>query len=89
FMLWYPIKTREGSGALSRRLGRLGIAKILRSELIVGPLREDAGLSGSGLIVVNPPFTLEQDLRILLPTLSLILARGADPAGQRIDWLSP
>jgi len=61
----------------------------LRSELIVGPLREDPGLSGSGLIVVNPPFTLEQDLRILLPTLSLILARGADPAGQRIDWLSP
>jgi len=89
FVLWYPIKTREGSGALSRRLGRLGIAKILRSELIVGPLREDAGLSGSGLIVVNPPFTLEQDLRILLPTLSLILARGADPAGQSIDWLSP
>ena len=89
FMLWYPIKTREGSGALSRRLGRLGIAKILRSELIVGPVREDAGLSGSGLIVVNPPFTLEQDLRLLLPTLSLILARGADPAGQHIDWLSP
>ena len=32
--------------------------------------RTDAGLAGSGLIVVNPPFTLEQDLRILLPTLS-------------------
>ena len=90
FILWYPIKTREAPEALSRRLGRLGIAKILRSELIVGPLGEDAGLSGSGLIVVNPPFTLEQDLCVLLPALSRILARDAHPAaGPRIDWLSP
>jgi 23S rRNA (adenine2030-N6)-methyltransferase len=89
FMLWYPIKTREAPDALSRRLGRLGIAKILRSELIVGPLREDAGLSGSGLIVVNPPFTLEQDLRVLLPALSRILGPEGHPAGLQIDWLSP
>ena len=89
FVLWYPIKTREAPDALARRLGRLGIAKILRSELIVGPPAEDAGLGGSGLIVVNPPFTLEQDLRALLPALGAILARKPHPAGQRIDWLSP
>ncbi len=89
FMLWYPIKTREAPDALSRRLGRLGIAKILRSELFVASLREDAGLSGSGLIVVNPPFTLVQDLRLLLPALGRILAREAHPAESRVDWLSP
>ena len=89
FMLWYPIKTREGPDALARRVRRLGIAKILRSELVVGPLREDAGLAGSGLIVVNPPFTLEQDLRVLLPALSRVMARGSQAAGQRIDWLCP
>ena len=89
FMLWYPIKTREAPDALSRRLGRLGIAKILRCELVVGPQREDAGLAGSGLIVVNPPFTLEGDLRILLPVLGGLLARERHPTDQRIDWLSP
>lgn len=89
FMLWYPIKTREGPDGLLRRLGRLGIAKILRSELVVGPQREDAGLSGSGLIVVNPPYTLERDLRVLLPALSRILAREPHPARRRLDWLSP
>ena len=88
FMLWYPIKSREAPDALARRLGRLGIAKILRSELIVGPLREDTGLSGSGLIVVNPPFTLEQDLQMLLPVLASLVVEGPHPAGQRIDWLS-
>ena len=89
FMLWYPIKSREAPDALGRRLGRLGIAKILRSELIVGPVREDAGLAGSGLIVVNPPFTLERDLRGLLPALSRILAHEPPLAGQRIEWVSP
>lgn len=89
FILWYPIKTCEAPDALSRRLGRLGIGKMLRCELTVGPLREDAGLAGSGMIVVNPPFTLEPDLRILLPTVGRILAHGPHPAGVRIDWLRP
>ena len=88
FMLWYPIKSREGPDALARRLGRLGIGKMLRCELIVGPLREDTGLAGSGLIVVNPPFTLGHDLRSLLPALSRILGPGPNPR-QRIDWLRP
>ena len=87
FLLWYPIKTREAPDGLLRRLGRLGVGKILRCELIVGPEREDAGLAGSGLIVVNPPFTLEQDLGILLPALSRMLARDGRPSGHRIDWL--
>ena len=89
FMLWYPIKTREAPDALARPLGRLGIGRILRSELVVGPLRGDAGLAGSGLIVVNPPFTLEQDLRLLLPALSGLLAREPQPAAPRVDWVSP
>jgi 23S rRNA (adenine2030-N6)-methyltransferase len=87
FMLWYPIKSREAPDALARRLQRLGIAKVLRSELVLGPLRADAGLGGSGLIVVNPPFTLESDLRSLLPGLGRILASPEQPAAQRLDWL--
>jgi 23S rRNA (adenine2030-N6)-methyltransferase len=89
FMLWYPIKSGEAPDNLARRLRRLGIAKILRCELVVRPLREDAGLAGSGLIVVNPPFTLERDLSILLPLLSGALAGEPLKAGHRIDWLSP
>lgn len=89
FMLWYPIKSGGWPDALSQRLRRLGIGKMLRCELVVGPLREDAGLAGSGLILVNPPFTLEHDLRCLMPALSRILSRGPGRAAQRIDWLCP
>jgi len=85
YMLWYPIKAREASEALARRLQRLAIPKVLRSEIMLGPPRADAGLVGSGLIVVNPPFTLEADLQALLPALGHILA----PEGtHRLGWLT-
>jgi 23S rRNA (adenine2030-N6)-methyltransferase len=85
YMLWYPIKTREAPDALIRRLQRLAIPKILRCEITLGPPQADAGLVGSGLIIVNPPFTLEADLQILLPALSRLLA---EPGGDQIGWLT-
>jgi 23S rRNA (adenine2030-N6)-methyltransferase len=85
YLLWYPIKTREAPDALARRLERLAIAKILRCEIMLGTAQAEVGLVGSGLIVVNPPFTLEADLRVLLPALSRILA----PQGShQIGWLT-
>jgi 23S rRNA (adenine2030-N6)-methyltransferase len=88
YVAWYPIKTREAPDALARRLQRLSIAKILRSELQLGAPAADAGLAGSGLVVVNPPFTLEKELRVVLPALGGMLARGSAKPGHRVDWLA-
>ena len=74
YLLWYPIKERNAPDALAQRLGKLAIPKILRSELLLGPPRPDAGLVGSGLFVVNPPFTLAADLRRVGPELAKALA---------------
>jgi len=85
YVFWYPIKAREAPDALARRLRRLDVPKILRCELSVRPPRGDAALTGSGLIIVNPPFPLERELRVLLPAL----ARSLAPAGSyRLDWLA-
>jgi 23S rRNA (adenine2030-N6)-methyltransferase len=87
FLLWYPIKDRRGTDALARALGRLAIPKILRVELDVARRRDPSRLSGTGLILVNPPWTLEAELAILLPVLAGLLAR--DGAGAwRFDWLA-
>jgi 23S rRNA (adenine2030-N6)-methyltransferase len=86
YTAWYPITTREAPEALARRLQRLAIAKMLRCEFVVRPPAAAAGLTGSGLVVVNPPFTLEADLRLLLPVLGHMLARPA--AAHRLDWLA-
>jgi 23S rRNA (adenine2030-N6)-methyltransferase len=77
YMLWYPIKERGEPDALARRLRQLGMPNILRSELMLGLPRREAGLVGSGLIVVNPPFTLERDLRTFMPALAGILSPEA------------
>ena len=57
YALWYPIKGRSEPDALAKRLRRLGIAKILRAELHRLALSDPARLNGSGLILVNPPWT--------------------------------
>jgi 23S rRNA (adenine2030-N6)-methyltransferase len=88
YLAWYPITAREAPDALARRLRRLSVAKILRCELAVRAPAADAGLTGSGLIVVNPPFTLEAELRVLLPALGRWLGRGSAAPGHRIDWLA-
>ncbi len=85
YMLWYPIKEREAPNALARRLRRVAVPKILRCEVTLAPPRADAGLLGSGLIIVNPPYGLERDLKTLLPVFIRVLAPGA---AQRLDWLS-
>ena len=86
YMLWYPIKERAAPDALARRLRRLAVPKLLRSELTLGPQPVEGGLFGSGLIVVNPPFTLEPELRHLMPALGAVLS---PQAAHRLDWLAP
>ena len=86
YVLWYPIKERDAPDALARRLWRLAVPKLLRSELTLGPPPVQDGLLGSGLIVVNPPFTLEAELQHLMPALGAVLS---PQAAHRLDWLAP
>jgi 23S rRNA (adenine2030-N6)-methyltransferase len=110
YMLWYPIKQRDAPEALARRLRQLGVAKILRCELRLGPPPAGAAvvdlrpvgarsvgarfvgarpvgpkLAGSGLILVNPPYPLEAELRLVLPALARLLGPHA---ASRLDWLA-
>jgi 23S rRNA (adenine2030-N6)-methyltransferase len=84
YLLWYPIKDRAAPDALARQVRKLSVPNILRCELTMAPER-DGGLVGSGLLVVNPPFTLERDLRLLMSGLCPVLA---PEAVARTDWLA-
>ncbi len=85
YLLWYPIKRREAPDALARSLRKLALPNMLRSEMIMAPPQADAGLAGSGLILVNPPFKLDAELRARLPELGRILSPQAASA---TDWLT-
>ena len=85
YLLWYPIKGRQEPDALARKLKRSGIARILRAELAVGPTLVQGPLGGCGLIVVNPPWTLADELSVLLPALAKALS--SRNSNHRLDWI--
>jgi len=84
YALWYPLKEpREVNGFVSA-LKATGITKMLRIELLVE--RAVAGkLYGSGMIIVNPPFVLEDELKSILP--ALVKALGGEGASHRLEWI--
>lgn len=85
FALWYPLKDPREANAFIGDLKRTGIPKILRAELLIdAPV---AGkLYGSGMILANPPFTLEAELRQILPALANVLGRTG--GNHRLDWIA-
>jgi 23S rRNA (adenine2030-N6)-methyltransferase len=91
YMLWYPIKDRDGPDRLAKAIKRHAIPKVLRAEMMVAPPSPEGPLSGSGLILVNPPWTLESELKTLSPLLAGLLARnqnGRNRSAWRLDWLA-
>lgn len=88
YVLWYPIKDRTGPDRLAKAMRRAGIGKALRAELVVSPPAATGPLAGSGLIVINPPWPLEAELKVMLPVLAQLLAREGTARGMwRLDWL--
>jgi 23S rRNA (adenine2030-N6)-methyltransferase len=85
YALWYPLKAPREVLDFVRDLRATGLAKMLRAELTIGP--PVAGtLYGSGMILVNPPFTLEGELEVVLPELARVL--GGEQGGWRLEWLA-
>jgi 23S rRNA (adenine2030-N6)-methyltransferase len=85
YVLWYPIKGRQGPDALARRLKRSSVARILRAELAVGATPAQGPLGGCGLIIINPPWALENELAAILPELVNVL--GSRNSNYRLDWI--
>lgn len=87
-MIWYPIKDARAAARFLRRLRGLALPKLLAVELrlIARPL--DTRLPGAGLVLLNPPYTLESELARLLPFLATRLAQGPG-AGSSLEWLGP
>ncbi|HEY7248598.1 MAG TPA: 23S rRNA (adenine(2030)-N(6))-methyltransferase RlmJ [Xanthobacteraceae bacterium] len=86
-LLWYPIKERRAPEALAARLRRSRVPKILRAEICLPVSENPERLRSCGLIIVNPPWTLESELKLLLPQLLAALAQS-DAGRWRLDWLA-
>ncbi|UZE96630.1 23S rRNA (adenine(2030)-N(6))-methyltransferase RlmJ [Alkalimarinus alittae] len=75
FAIWYPVLERKATEQFIDRLASAGIPNMLRIEHCILPDVE-SGMTGSGMVVVNPPYTLKADMEIALPVLDKLLSEG-------------
>jgi 23S rRNA (adenine2030-N6)-methyltransferase len=69
----YMLDKRSAAGGCLCPASASAAIRALRAELLVGPPSDQSRLKGAGLVIVNPPWTLENELSALLPALSAIL----------------
>lgn len=85
YVIWYPILEREEAQSLPDRLFALRPPRRCKAELRVKLPREDGrGMCGSGVIILNPPWTLREILEESLPYLERAL--GDEAAGRQLIW---
>ncbi len=83
---WLPLLAARAEARLYRAVETAGLRKVLRIELRVRPADSPAGMNGAGLLVVNPPWRLDDALGAWLPWLLARLAPQGG-GGLRVDWL--
>jgi 23S rRNA (adenine2030-N6)-methyltransferase len=81
YLLWYPAKSRRAADELARAVAQVAASvkpagKCMRLEFSVAPQRADSALASCGLLIVNPPWTLQNELKIILPELERPLGQG-------------
>jgi 23S rRNA (adenine2030-N6)-methyltransferase len=84
YCVWYPIKVGGGSQRFLQRMQQSGIRKQLLLELCVHPIDSPLGLNGSGLLIINPPYQLDERMQQVLPALHSMLAQ--DGGETKVEW---
>ncbi len=91
YALWRPIKAPLEDARFLNGVRALGAPSVLRLELDVGPIAPSAHspspLTRTGLLVVNPPFGLIDEARVLMPWLAQLLRRDVG-GGFVCAWLA-
>lgn len=85
YALWHPLLARREAESLPARLRRLQPPSWLHLSLRVKvPPAAGIGIHGSGMFVINPPYTLRATLEQVLPWLARALAQD-DGAGFTLE----
>ncbi|WP_193015824.1 23S rRNA (adenine(2030)-N(6))-methyltransferase RlmJ [Proteus sp. FME41] len=88
YAIWYPVVHRQQIKRMLKDLESTGIRRILQIELAVKPDNDQLGMTASGMIVINPPWKLESQMKSILPWLHKTLV----PEGighTSVEWVVP
>jgi 23S rRNA (adenine2030-N6)-methyltransferase len=86
FAVWYPIKAGGEVRRFHASLQQAALRKLLLIEFNLRPADSPLGLNGSGMLIANPPWQLDIEMRVALDELLRLLS--PDRTGSvRIEWL--
>jgi 23S rRNA (adenine2030-N6)-methyltransferase len=77
YLIWYPLLARTEAQRLPQKLSAFA-APSLRVELKVENPKGEFGMFGSGMFIINPPWVLHDQLKILLPKLQILLGKKGE-----------
>jgi 23S rRNA (adenine2030-N6)-methyltransferase len=77
YAVWYPIKQRVRLERFHQLLRESGIRDVVAADFYREPLRADERLVGSGLVVVNPPYTFRDEAQTTMEALLPVLGSGS------------
>ncbi len=87
YAVWYPITERARAEDFLRELAGLR-TPCLVTELDMGAVDAPVRMKGCGLLVLNPPWQIDGEIRALLP--AFVEHLGVDAGAQaQCDWLVP
>ena len=86
--VWYPLVERRHEKTVHLKEACLATnQEVLCAELCVSKPESEHGLYGSGMLIVNPPWKLDTQLKTLLPLLAQNL--GGSDASYKVDAQAP
>ena len=86
FAIWYPIKLRRSLQPFYRRVASLPVKNALRVEMLVRADNSPLRMNGSGMMILNAPWQVDQTLKSALQKVLPVVAeeKGADLS---VDWV--
>lgn len=85
YLVWHPLLQKNESLTLAGKLKKLAPAWLHATLTVKAPSPDGIGMHGSGVFLVNPPWTLAAALKETLPWLAETLAVDKVGAGGTVD----
>ena len=82
YLLWYPVKSRRATDELARHVAGAAAHQQAGRQMPAARIQRRAAAGGrpasisTGLLIVNPPWTLAGELKTILPELEKPLGQG-------------
>lgn len=85
YLIWFPIKNKQDASALSGELIARGAQRLLLLDFDINPA-EPEKLHRSGLLIINPPYGVDDQIRSAFSALTPILGQSAPTSA--VTWIA-